>query len=288
MPELPEVETIRRGVAPYLDNRTIKTLTINRNDLRVPIPENTRQIIQGQKVIGLDRHGKYILVALGNDQTIIWHMGMSGTVRIYKNQNPDPDQNPETGLESKKHDHVIMESCQGDVIVYNDPRRFGMFYTMPTAQISAQRPFVDMGADALAVTAESFFSLLQSRKSPIKTVLLDQAVVAGLGNIYVCEALFYTGISPQRAACDVTKAETEALVKNFKKILALSIEKGGSSLKDHRMTDGSMGYFQNFFHVYGKKGLPCPDCTCDPEQTGGIAQIKQAGRSTFYCPQKQA
>jgi formamidopyrimidine-DNA glycosylase len=277
MPELPEVETIRAGLLPFMDGQSITNITINRYDLRFRVPDDARQITQGQRVEAIDRHGKYLLVRLGNDQTIVWHMGMSGSVRIY---NDEP-------YEEQKHDHIVLETSSQAIIAFNDPRRFGMFYIVPTDEVADTTPFSSMGTDALSITAQDLYNGLQSKKSPIKTALLDQRVIAGLGNIYVCEALYRTGVDPRRPACDVPKDTVDVLYAHIADILGDAIEKGGSSLKDHRMTDGSMGYFQNFFGVYGKKGLPCPDCTCNPDHTGGIAQIKQAGRSTFYCPQRQ-
>lgn len=279
MPELPEVETIRHGLQPFLEQKTIRDLQINRQDLRVPIPDNTRQMIQGQYVQFIKRHGKYLCVELANGQTIVWHMGMSGSVRVYHD-----DKEP---YEPQKHDHIVMTTDAPATIVFNDPRRFGMFYTYPTEQILKTPPFSQMGCDALQSTVKTLYPQLQNKKSPIKTALLDQAIVAGLGNIYVCEALYKARISPFRLANALSFIEVEALSKHIDEILADAIQKGGSSLKDHRMTDGSMGYFQNFFGVYGKKGVACPHCTCDPEQTGGIKQAKQAGRSTFYCSEKQ-
>ena len=279
MPELPEVETIRQGVEPYLEGRVISDITVTRYDLRGSIPQDIRQTMQGQTVKDLARHGKYILMNLSNDQTVIWHMGMSGSVRIYQKNNGE--------IEKKKHDHIKIVTDRGDTVIYNDPRRFGMFYTQSTTDVKVTSPFSHMGPDALDIMEDEFFDAIQKKRSPIKTALLDQAVVAGLGNIYVCEALFDVKISPERLACDVTKKEASELVRSFKAILLRSIEKGGSSLKDHRMTDGSMGYFQNLFHVYGRKGLSCPRCSCDTENNGCIVQIKQSGRSTFYCPNTQ-
>lgn len=279
MPELPEVETIRQGIGPYLEQRTISDLSVARYDLRGTIPQDIRQTVQGQKVLDLARHGKYILMNLSNNQTVIWHMGMSGSVRVYKKNGDD--------ISEKKHDHIRILTDHGDTIIYNDPRRFGMFYTNSTSDVKDAPPFCHMGPDALNITEEDFFNAIQKKRSPIKTALLDQTVVAGLGNIYVCEALFEVQVSPKRLACDVTKKEASELVRAFKAILLRSIEKGGSSLKDHRMTDGSMGYFQNLFHVYGRKGLSCPRCSCDAENKGCIVQIKQSGRSTFYCPNTQ-
>lgn len=277
MPELPEVETIRRGILPFLDQQIITNITINRYDLRFAIPEDTRQVMQGQCVNAIDRHGKYLLVHLGNDQTIIWHMGMSGSVRIYH----------DTDYEAIKHDHIVMETSHPATIVFNDPRRFGMFYYVRTSDLDRTSPFSDMADDAVGMMAYQLYQNLQQKKSPIKTALLDQGVIAGLGNIYVCEALYRTRIHPTTPANQLCQKTVSALLGHVDDILADAIEKGGSSLKDHRLTDGSMGYFQNFFGVYGKKGLPCPDCTCDPDTTGGVAQMKQAGRSTFYCPVKQ-
>ncbi len=277
MPELPEVETIKRGVEPFLDKKIIKDIQVNRYDLRFKIPQSIRQDVQGQTINKLNRHGKYLLLDLSNSKTIIWHMGMSGTVKIFSDEKYEP----------RKHDHVIITTNDNAMVVYNDPRRFGMFYTKESHDVSITPPFSKMGPDAISCTPQELFNNLQTKKSPIKTALLDQSVIAGLGNIYVCEALFKSGISPLCPSNALTQDQIDILLRHSQEILAVAIKNGGSTLKDHRLTDGSMGYMQNFFSVYGRKGLPCNDCTCDHDKTGGIAQIKQSGRSTFYCPQKQ-
>ncbi len=279
MPELPEVETIRRGLQPHLDGQIIKNITFNRDNLRTPITLGARQLIQGQTVSSLTRFGKYLFVNLSNAQTIVWHMGMSGTVRIYP-QGPSE-------YEPKKHDHIVIETEAGATIAYNDPRRFGMFYIIPTDELSLHKPFSDMGDDALDYDTAILYEKLRLRKAPIKTVLLDQAVIAGLGNIYVCEALFKAGISPLKAANTMSRQKTKRLAEEIDKTLALAIENGGSTLKDHRLTDGSMGYFQHMFDVYGRAGETCPRCANDKKSINCIEQIKQAGRSTFYCPRTQ-
>lgn len=268
MPELPEVETVKRGLTPVLVGHTLAHLTLNRQNLRIPFPDNMHTL-EGQTCQTIKRRGKYLWLAFDNGQTLVVHLGMSGSFTI----NPD---------NTSPHDHVIFET-PNDRIVYNDPRRFGMMFLVPTGQEDHHPSFSSMGTEPLGndFNALTLQSALKSKKSPIKTALLDQSVVAGIGNIYACEALYRSGISPLRAANTLSLARLEYLVTAIRDVLNDAIASGGSSLRDHRQTDGTMGYFQHHFDVYDKEGQTCPI-------TGGIIKrIVQSGRSTFYCPAKQ-
>lgn len=270
MPELPEVETVKRGLEPVLNNVVIKIITLNRPDLRIPFPERLSEIFEGRTCIGLRRRGKYIWADFDNNQTLVIHLGMSGSFTI----------NP---ADNRPHDHLIIETTKGDRIVYNDPRRFGMFFIVTTGNEHDHPAFAMMGPEPLGneFNAAILLKAFKNRSTPIKTALLDQNVVAGIGNIYACEALYIAGISPLAKSSTLKATHAEHLVQAIREVLNDAIHSGGSSLRDHRQTDGSMGYFQHSFKVYGKAGHTCPE-------TGGVIErITQSGRSTFYCPAKQ-
>jgi formamidopyrimidine-DNA glycosylase len=270
MPELPEVETVKNGLSPYLIGRTIKTIKINRPNLRIPFPKNMKSDIEGQKCISLRRRGKYIWADFENSKTLVIHLGMSGSFTI----------NP---VKQSKHDHVEFITDHNDRMTYHDPRRFGMMFMVETGQENNHPAFQIMGPEPLGNTfnAPILIERLANKKSPIKTAILDQSVIAGVGNIYACEALYMAGISPLRGANTIKGDRAERLVAAIKTVLQSAIESGGSTLRDHRRTDGTMGYFQHAFKVYGREGETCAE-------TGGqIKRIIQSGRSTFYCPQKQ-
>ncbi len=280
MPELPEVETVKRGLTPYIQGQTIEFFQISNKPLRATPTKSACDVIKNTKIIGTDRRGKYLLVSLSNNKTLIHHLGMSGSFRIEKDK---------ADYTEKTHDHVIYGFKSGGRIVFHDPRRFGMLYLCDSEKVESHQAFISMGVEPLgnSFNALSLHNSLQNKKSPIKTALLDQSVVAGLGNIYVCEALFSSSISPLRIASSLTLVECELLVREIKATLNKAIESGGSSLRDHLQVDGKLGYFQHRFAVYDKEGLSCPDCTCDIKVTEGVKRIKQAGRSTFYCSTKQ-
>ena len=270
MPELPEVETVKRGLEPVLLQSTLSQVILNRSNLRFPFPDNMKERLEGQIILGLNRRGKYILINLQSGESLVVHLGMSGSYKI----------NP---TQSVKHDHVIFKTNKGDTIVYNDPRRFGYMFFVKTGEEHKDKSFSLMGVEPLGNKFHGAYLLkkLTSRKIPIKSSLLDQRIIAGIGNIYACEALYMSRIDPRRQSQSLTLKECDDLANAIKEVLNAAIESGGSSLRDHRQTDGSMGYFQHGFKVYDREGLKCLE-------TGApIERIIQSGRSTFFCPVHQ-
>lgn len=281
MPELPEVETVMRGMERALTGKTIKGARQMRPDLRVPFPENLASRLSGQTINHFRRRAKYILMGLSGGETFILHLGMSGRVLII----PDGQ-----GIAPEKHDHLLWDTEDGIRFIYRDPRRFGMVYmTGANEDVEAHPAFRNMGPEPLGneFAGAVLFERLKNKKTPIKSALLDQRVVAGLGNIYVCEALYRAGIHPAKQAHRTSQAQCDELSRHIKDILNEAIKSGGSTLKDYRHTDDGLGYFQHSFAVYDREGLACPACDCDMIETGGIKRIVQAARSTFYCPEKQ-
>lgn len=275
MPELPEVETVRDGLEKAAAGKRISKILIRRRDLRTAIPEDFEQPLTGGKILSCLRRGKYIILPTDGGRAAILHLGMSGRVRIY---------GPGDSSDRQKHDHAVFSLEDGTQIVFHDPRRFGLLYHTDAHAWETAPPFASMGPEPLDKwTADHLLAALQNRRSAIKTALLDQSVVAGLGNIYVCEALYKAGISPLRPADSLDAADAARLVACVRDVLADAIASGGSSLKDYRHTDGSLGYFQHRFAVYDRESQKCPACTCET----GILRIVQGGRSTFYCPQRQ-
>lgn len=276
MPELPEVETVRLGLEPYLSGQCVKRAQINRYDLRGGIPKDTASLLNGRRVLSTERRGKYMFWHLDNHRSVIYHLGMSGRVRIYDSI---------SAYKEEPHDHVILDFKAGHRVVVNDPRRFGMFYTVLTENIDKQGPFLKMGPEPLGNGFHDSYlaDTLKNKKTPIKTALLDQRVVSGLGNIYVCEALFAIGVHPTRLCCDLNIEEISRLVEAVRDVLTKAIAAGGSTLRDYKKADGGMGYFQHHFHVYGREGDDCDVQGCD----GKIMRMVQSGRSTFYCPKCQ-
>jgi formamidopyrimidine-DNA glycosylase len=279
MPELPEVETVRRGLTPALVGRRIERMDIRRRDLRLPIPEGVEDRLTGRRIDALGRRAKFLLVDMSGGESLIVHLGMSGRFRVFAGTPPPPE----------RHDHVIIAVEGGASVVFNDPRRFGMMVPVPTAEVESHPLLAGLGPEPLGAGfgAEVLSARLAGRRSPIKAVLLDQAVVAGLGNIYVCEALFRAGISPKRRADSIGPKKAARLASAIRDVLTEAIAAGGSSLRDHRQPSGELGYFQHRFAVYDRAGEPCPDCDCDPAASGGIRRFVQAGRSTFYCARRQ-
>jgi len=275
MPELPEVETVRRGLISVMEREVVKEITVNRRDLRVAIPDDFEDHISGQKIAKLLRRGKYIALLTGNDKAVIWHLGMSGSVRIYKSHEK---------YAAEKHDHVIFTMEQGAKIAFNDPRRFGMMYLTTAAHWEAEKPFCAMGPEPLGngFNGSALADKLKSKTIAIKNALLDQKVVAGVGNIYACEALYRTGIHPSRSSKEVTPDECDHLSRAIKDVLNEAIQSGGSSLRDHKMTDGSLAYFQHHFDVYDRAGDTCTKC-----QTACVERLVQSGRSSFFCSNTQ-
>ena len=279
MPELPEVETVRRGLAPVLEGRRLVRAVARRPDLRFPLPDGFGQRLTGRTVATVGRRAKYLLIGLDDGANLIAHLGMSGRFRIYTDGAP----------ELEKHDHVIFSTDQGAEIRFNDPRRFGFMDLADAGELDVHPMLKDLGPEPLsdAFNAASLSSALKGRRTPIKAALLDQSVVAGLGNIYVAEALFRAGISPKRRAATIAGGRAMKLHRAIVDVLNQAIAAGGSSISDHRQTNGELGYFQHSFAVYGRDGEACPGCDCDVEKSGGIQRIQQSGRSTFYCTKRQ-
>ena len=282
MPELPEVETVRRGLAPVLEGQRIAAVEVRRPDLRWPLPERLAERLTGQTVTALRRRSKYLLADLSSGETLIVHLGMSGRLTISGVQIWTPIQVIEI---AEKHDHVVIFTDAGARIVFNDARRFGAMDLWPTGDLDRHWLLDRLGPEPFgnAFHEDYLIAAFRGKKSPVKAVLLDQRVVAGLGNIYVCEALHRTGIAPRRRAGRIAAARVATLVPAIRATLAEAIEAGGSTLRDYRQTDGELGYFQHAFRVYGREGAPCVTPGCD----GIVARIVQSGRSTFHCPRCQ-
>ncbi len=270
MPELPEVETTVRGLAPILEGHRIESLDLRRADLRRPFPPDLRQRVTGAVVTTLGRRAKYGLIDTDRGDTMIFHLGMSGHWRI------DP-------TEIGKHDHVVIETDAGRRLALNDHRRFGSLDIVRTDDLAAYGPFVKMGPEPLEEDFDAAFleKALDGRAAPIKALLLDQRIVAGLGNIYVCDALNLAQIAPGRAGGQIARARLDRLAVAVKEVLTAAISAGGSSLRDYVRPDGELGYFSKEWRVYGREGLPCPRC-------GTVIRRRvDSGRSTFYCPKCQ-
>jgi len=280
MPELPEVEIVKIALEESLSERCVEKLVFNRPNLRFALPVELPSLIEGQCIKSVSRRGKYILVFGQSGAGFVLHLGMSGVIRIEKTLED---------RSAQKHDHVEMILDDDQRIVFNDPRRFGFLDMVEEKSWHAYGAFSSMGPEPLGngFNGRMLFERLQSRKGPIKTVLLDQSIVAGLGNIYVCEALYCAGISPLRPANQISESEGEVLTHSIINILQKAIRAGGSTLKDYRHADGKLGYFQHDFAVYGRTGEACPECNCDRMKTGCVKKIVQSGRSTFFCEERQ-
>jgi len=281
MPELPEVETVRLGLVPVLEGHRLTGVEVRRPDLRVPFPDNFAARLRGRRVVRLERRAKYLLVHFddGGDMALI-HLGMSGRMVV---EGPGQGNAPRP---PSPHDHVVFETDAGARVVFNDPRRFGLM-TLIAPGAAADHPLLaGLGPEPLApsFSAEDLARRLRGKAAPIKAALLDQRVVAGLGNIYVCESLFRAGLSPRRRAGTVQGGRAVRLHGAILAVLREAIAAGGSSLRDHRRPDGELGYFQHSFSVYGREDERCPGCDC---KGGVIRRIVQSGRSTFYCPTRQ-
>ncbi|SMX26114.1 Formamidopyrimidine-DNA glycosylase [Pelagimonas phthalicica] len=283
MPELPEVETVMRGLAPSMQGAVIAQAQVNRPDLRWPFPEHFAERLTGKRVERMWRRSKYILAELSSAETLLIHLGMSGRMLV----SGDPLGNfvlehPAT----EKHDHVVLDFDNGARVTFNDPRRFGAMDLLDTATQEQHKLLVGIGPEPLGNQFDEshLIAALKGRKMPMKSALLDQKIIAGLGNIYVCETLYRGKIHPARRACDVTENEIRALVPIIREVLSEAIEAGGSSLKDFRQADGELGYFQHSFDVYGREGEACKAPGCGTQ----IARIVQSGRSSFFCPSCQS
>jgi len=280
MPELPEVETVRLGLLPALEGARIEQLELRRPDLRFPFPERFAERVSGRTVTSLGRRAKYLLADLDDGALLIMHLGMSGSFRIEEGEAAATigefyHPRGKAGV----HDHVVFHLAGGRSVVYNDPRRFGF---MDLARRDApSRHLAGLGLEPIGneFGAGPLARLFADKKAPLKAALLDQRLIAGLGNIYVCEALHRAGLSPERAAGSLKAAETERLAVAIREVLSEAIAAGGSSLRDHRQTNGELGYFQHSFRVYDREGDPCPKLACD----GVVERSVQSGRSTFHC-----
>ena len=274
MPELPEVETVCRGLAGVLVGRRFAKVELRRKDLRIPFPKGLAAAVTGAKVLRIYLRAKYVMMDLDTGQALIAHLGMSGRMVIAKDTSP-----PET------HDHVIFTTDDGTTIRFNDPRRFGLLTLAPTAALDEHKLFKHLGPDAMSdtLTPDYLSKALKGRKTAIKVAIMDQRIVVGVGNIYASEALHRAGISPKRKAGSVAGAKAQALVPAIKQVLAEAIAAGGSSLRDHVQPSGELGYFQNAWRVYGREG---ESCRCS--NSAAVKRIIQGGRSTFFCGRCQS
>lgn len=285
MPELPEVETVVRGLASAMTGKTIAAVEQRRGDLRFPFPENFVERLQGVTVEGLSRRAKYIQIRLSTGEVLVSHLGMSGRFLIDQH---GPGQFHHEMAKNDAHDHVIFTLADGTSVTYNDPRRFGYMLLVSEQDLNEHPRFRNLGVEPLGNALNEVFlnDAFRQKATSLKAALMDQRIIAGLGNIYVCEALHHAGLSPKRRAGSIATSKGQPgkriapLVAAIRDVIARAIDAGGSSLRDFGHTDGSLGYFQHVFSVYDREGQPClkPDCG------GSIRRIVQNGRSTFYCP----
>ncbi|MCC7266146.1 MAG: bifunctional DNA-formamidopyrimidine glycosylase/DNA-(apurinic or apyrimidinic site) lyase [Caulobacteraceae bacterium] len=283
MPELPEVETVRRGLEPVLAGARLARVEARRPDLRFPFPEGFVQRLTGARIEAMHRRAKYLLAPLDRGDTLVMHLGMSGRFEIARPQGAvRPGDFALASPPDPKHAHVVFQTEGGAVATFYDPRRFGYMDLIPTAALEEHPWFRGLGPEPLgaAFTAQTLAAAFAGRKQGPKTLLLDQRIVAGVGNIYACEALHRARISPFRPAGKIRKDRLERLVQSVRTVLEQAILAGGSTLRDHAGVDGALGYFQHRFQAYDREGEPCANPGC----RGVIARQVQAGRSTFYCP----
>jgi formamidopyrimidine-DNA glycosylase len=285
MPELPEVETVRRGLTPYMQGAKIARLELRRKDLRFPFPDQFAERVNGATITALSRRAKYLLIELDNSETIISHLGMSGSYKVDSDvEATTPGDFHHERSKLAAHDHVVfhLETTEHAKIqvTYNDPRRFGFLVMTPTAILFEHKFLAGIGIEPLGneLSGPYLHRLFAARSTTFKAALLDQRLVAGLGNIYVCEALWRAGLSPFAPVSGI-KQKADLLAQSIRDVLNEALEAGGSSLRDHRQTDGSLGYFQHRFAVYDREGKSCPKLSC----TSSIERAVQNGRSTFYC-----
>jgi formamidopyrimidine-DNA glycosylase len=270
-----------------MEGAVIERLEQRRPDLRFPFPERFAERLAGRRIEGLGRRAKYLLADLDDGAVIIMHLGMSGSFRI--EEGPQASETPgdfhRPRGKALAHDHVVFHLSNGKRVIYNDPRRFGFMDLAERAEIGTARHLAGLGIEPVgnAFDGKVLHDLFAAKKTPLKAALLDQSLVAGLGNIYVCEALHRSGLAPERAAGTLTKKAADRLAEAIREVLAAAIAAGGSSLRDHRQANGDLGYFQHSFRVYDREGEPCPNAAC----TGVIARKVQSGRSTFHCPRCQ-
>ena len=278
MPELPEVETVLRGISPILEGNQIDYAQVNRPDLRRPFPKNLAKRLKNRKINFLHRRSKYILIDLSDGETLLMHLGMSGRIMISQKVAGTFHHNK---TQSQKHDHFVLHLKDNHQLTFNDPRRFGVIDLLRTETLELSSMLSQIGPEPLSnrFNEAYFVSIMRLKKTNIKSALLDQRIVAGLGNIYVCEALFRAGISPKRQALRISHKKLSSLVPIIKEILVEAISSGGSSLRDFRNASGDLGYFQHSFDVYGREDQDCYNTEC----VSKIKRIMQAGRSSFYC-----
>jgi formamidopyrimidine-DNA glycosylase len=292
MPELPEVETVRRGLEAAMDGERITRVEVRRPDLRWPLPKDFAQRLRGKRVTGVGRRAKYLLVDLSSGDVLVMHLGMSGSFHVFLGREQRPDEHLGRYYHERSkhlaHDHVVFHLASGASVTFNDPRRFGSMKLVARAELEGEPLLRGLGPEPLgnAFDAALLASACRGKKTSLKAALLDQRVVAGLGNIYVCEALHRAHLSPKRRASRLAERDgapnerAARLVDAIKAVLTRAIKDGGSSLRDHRLTDGELGMFQHHFRVYDRAGEPCRTTDCG----GTIKRIVQNGRSTFYCP----
>lgn len=278
MPELPEVETVRRGLVPRLVGKRIVRLQQRRKDLRIPMPAKFASKVEGRTVRAIDRRAKYLLIRLDDGQTLIAHLGMSGRMTLH-------DAASAAAHPLNRHDHVVFDIEDGWQVRFNDARRFGLMLLVADEAVPRHKFFKGLGPEPLDATFDgpALAERLAGRKTPIKAALLDQKTLVGVGNIYACEALFLAGISPRRSAHTVQGERATKLVNAIRHVLARSIDDGGSTLRDHVQPGGELGYFQTRFNVYDRAGTACPTRGCG----NTVRRVVQAGRSTFYCARCQ-
>ena len=286
MPELPEVETVMTGLKPAFEGHRFTHVETRRKDLRLPFPKEFAKRLTGRRVVRMWRRAKYIMADLDNGETLVIHLGMSGSMAVY-NKGEDRKlgqfyyERASDGTGKGKHDHVVFDTDAPARVVFNDHRRFGLMTLIETGKIEEHKLFKAVGVEPLSDDFDAAFlaRLLKGKKTSIKAALLDQRLIAGLGNIYVCEALWRAKVSPKRRAARVKPDEIATLVTTIKAVLREAIKAGGSSLRDHKRTDGELGYFQHHFAVYDRKNK-----LCRRKDGGVIKRIVQTGRSSFYCP----
>ncbi len=292
MPEIPEVETVRRGLQPVMEGFLIAKAEARRKDLRFPFQKDFIARLQGQTVTGLGRRAKYLMADLGSGDVLLMHLGMSGSFRVVANEGTQsPGQFHHPRSEDRVHDHVVFHMSSGASVVFNDPRRFGYMKIIARHALEHEPLLKGLGPEPLGneFDATMLARACADKKTSLKAALLDQRVVAGLGNIYVCEALFRSQLSPRRSAATLATKKNEPtdhakrLVTAIHGVLNQAIKAGGSSLRDHRQTSGELGYFQHSFQVYGREGEKCQTAKC----SGIVKRFTQNGRSTFWCPKCQ-
>jgi formamidopyrimidine-DNA glycosylase len=286
VPELPEVETVRRGLEPAMVGARLISVDQSRPDLRFPFPENFAARLTGRRIESIGRRAKYLLADLDDADVLVMHLGMSGSFRIEQTAMA-ASRAPYAAAKNARHDHVAFQLSTGARIIYNDPRRFGFMQLIARSELALHPLFRNIGIEPLGNEFDggALAARFNGKTTSLKTALLDQSLIAGLGNIYVCEALHRAGLSPRRAAGSLVRKgggpgeRAHLLARVIREVLEEAVTAGGSSLRDHRQTNGALGYFQHSFRVYDREGQPCPRPSCE----GAVQRIVQSGRSTFFC-----